>query len=151
MVHVPDSNVHGTNMWPIWADRTQVGSMLAPWTLLSGVWSQWDLVTHRCGSELDYHGLRWGLVVCTVPSWLTANSFINGKLEWKWMKMKMKNKLYHEKIKYWVHKIVAIQCHMDRKLTLVPYVLLCSHISYYCILCQFRWNDLDINDGLLFV
>ena len=32
----PDSRVHGANMEPIWADRTQVGPMLAPWTLLSG-------------------------------------------------------------------------------------------------------------------
>ena len=58
----PDSKVHGANMWPIWgrldpggphvgpmnsrfmgptcgpsgADRTQVGPMLAQWTLLSG-------------------------------------------------------------------------------------------------------------------
>ena len=34
---VPDSKVHGANMGPIWADRAQVGPMLAPWTLLSGV------------------------------------------------------------------------------------------------------------------
>ena len=33
----PDSKVHGTNMRPIWADMTQVGPMLAPWTLLSGL------------------------------------------------------------------------------------------------------------------
>ena len=31
-----DSKVHGTNMGPSGADRTQVGPMLAPWTLLSG-------------------------------------------------------------------------------------------------------------------
>ena len=34
---VPDSKVHGANMGPIWGRRTQVGPMLAPWTLLSGV------------------------------------------------------------------------------------------------------------------
>ena len=34
----PDSKVHGANMGPIWTDRTQVGPMLAPWTLLSGWW-----------------------------------------------------------------------------------------------------------------
>ena len=33
---IPDSKVHGANMGPIWADRTQVGPMLASWTLLSG-------------------------------------------------------------------------------------------------------------------
>ena len=32
----PDSKVHGVNMGPSGADRTQVGPMLAPWTLLSG-------------------------------------------------------------------------------------------------------------------
>ena len=33
-----DNNIHGANMGPIWAYRTQVGPMLAPWTLLSGQW-----------------------------------------------------------------------------------------------------------------
>ena len=33
--NAPDSKVHGANMGPIWADRTQVGHMLVPWTLLS--------------------------------------------------------------------------------------------------------------------
>ena len=32
----PDSKVHGANMGPYGADRTQVGPMLAPWTLPSG-------------------------------------------------------------------------------------------------------------------
>ena len=32
----PDSKVHGAKMGPPGADRTQVGPMLAPWTLLSG-------------------------------------------------------------------------------------------------------------------
>ena len=32
----PDSKVHGANMGPTWGHRTQVGPMLAPWTLLSG-------------------------------------------------------------------------------------------------------------------
>ena len=34
---IPDSKVHGTNMGPSGADRTQVGPMLAPWTLLPGM------------------------------------------------------------------------------------------------------------------
>ena len=35
--NTPDSKVHVTNIWgPSGADRTQVGPMLAPWTLLSG-------------------------------------------------------------------------------------------------------------------
>ena len=41
---VPDSEVHGANMGPTWgppgAYRTQVGPMLGPWTLQSGVCSQ---------------------------------------------------------------------------------------------------------------
>ena len=32
----PDSKFHGANMGPSGADRTQVGPMLASWTLLSG-------------------------------------------------------------------------------------------------------------------
>ena len=34
--HYLDSKVHGANMGPSGADRTQVGPMLSPWTLLSG-------------------------------------------------------------------------------------------------------------------
>ena len=33
----PDSTVHPANMGPSGADRTQVGPVLAPWTLLSGL------------------------------------------------------------------------------------------------------------------
>ena len=32
----PDNKIHGANMDPSGADRTQVGSMLVPWILLSG-------------------------------------------------------------------------------------------------------------------
>ena len=34
--HTPDSKVHGAKWGSSGADRTQVGPMLAPWTLLSG-------------------------------------------------------------------------------------------------------------------
>ena len=34
---IPDSKNHGSIWGPSGADRTQVGSMLAPWTLLSGI------------------------------------------------------------------------------------------------------------------
>ena len=64
--HIPDSKIHGANMGS-GADRTQVGPMLAPWTLLSGimlsellakflicVWNtninmfeMWDFLTHQ--------------------------------------------------------------------------------------------------------
>ena len=37
LLELPDSKVHGANMGPPdGTDRTQVGPMLAPWTLLSG-------------------------------------------------------------------------------------------------------------------
>ena len=35
---IPRSNVMGPAWGPSGADRTQVGPMLAPWTLLSGIW-----------------------------------------------------------------------------------------------------------------
>ena len=34
---VPDSKIHGANMGPPGSCRPQMGPMLAPWTLLSGV------------------------------------------------------------------------------------------------------------------
>ena len=35
--NIPDNKVHGANMGPTWGDRTQVGSKLSTWTLLSGI------------------------------------------------------------------------------------------------------------------
>ena len=43
---IPDSKVHGANMGPSEADRTQVGPMLAPWILLSG------MVISACGQGI---------------------------------------------------------------------------------------------------
>ena len=37
----PDIKVRGAYMGLIWADRTQAGPMMAPWTLLSGFISKW--------------------------------------------------------------------------------------------------------------
>ena len=37
LTHIPDSKVHGANMGPSRADRTQMGPMLSPWTLLSRI------------------------------------------------------------------------------------------------------------------
>ena len=34
---IPDSKIHGANMGPSGANRTRVGPMLVPWTLLSGI------------------------------------------------------------------------------------------------------------------
>ena len=36
MSNYPDSKVYGANMGPTWVLSTQMGPMLAPWTLLSG-------------------------------------------------------------------------------------------------------------------
>ena len=36
---IPDSKVHEANMGPFWGQQYQVGPMLAPWTLLSGMYS----------------------------------------------------------------------------------------------------------------
>ena len=50
LISIPDSKVHGANMGPTWADRTQVGPMLAPWTLLSGMSSgrkSWHLLSFQ--------------------------------------------------------------------------------------------------------
>ena len=35
--HIPENKVHGPTWDPAGAERTQVGPMLAPWTLLSGI------------------------------------------------------------------------------------------------------------------
>ena len=49
--HVPDSKVHGATWGPSGADRTQVGSMLAPWTLLSGLLpAEWQDVAFLCNA-----------------------------------------------------------------------------------------------------
>ena len=44
----PDNNVHGANMGPSGADRTQVGPMLAAWTLLSG----WATISQKINLSL---------------------------------------------------------------------------------------------------
>ena len=52
----PDSKVHEANWGPSEADRTQVGPMLAPWTLLSGFWPS----THRNFQfYLRFYGILW--------------------------------------------------------------------------------------------
>ena len=45
---VPDSKVHGAYMGPPGADRTQLGPMLAPWSLLSGVLQVYVTLTYIC-------------------------------------------------------------------------------------------------------
>ena len=48
---VPDSNVHGPTWGPSGADRSEVGPMLAPWTLLSGV-------LQKCVGKYEDFGAR---------------------------------------------------------------------------------------------
>ena len=52
----PDSKVHEANWGPSGADRTQVGPMLAPWTLLSGFWPS----THKNFQfYVRFFGILW--------------------------------------------------------------------------------------------
>ena len=44
LCNIPDSKVPGANMGPTWFRQTQVGPMLAPRTLLSGIISQVSLL-----------------------------------------------------------------------------------------------------------
>ena len=44
--YIPDSKFMGPTWGPSGADRTQVGPMLAPWTLLSGM--NWYFYSERC-------------------------------------------------------------------------------------------------------
>ena len=36
--HIPDKKFHGANMGPTWGRQDPGGPMLAPWTLLSGIY-----------------------------------------------------------------------------------------------------------------
>ena len=53
----PDSKVHGVNIGQSLDARTQVGPMLDPWTLLSGLlkWVIWVLVWLICISSIKVH------------------------------------------------------------------------------------------------
>ena len=66
---VPDSKVHGANMGPSGADRTQVGPMLAPWTLLSGV--QYIMLMTWRGNAFRITSHLWGesTVLVRNPLW----------------------------------------------------------------------------------
>ena len=71
----PDSRVHWANMGPTWVLPAQMGPMLAPWTLLSGVK---NIHKHQVGSSdatnlpnfkhacaiQDRSGLFWQVLYC---------------------------------------------------------------------------------------
>ena len=68
----PGSKVHGSNMGPSEADRTQVGPMLAPWTLLSGLcWSNFDVITvsHKKVKISSHLNFRMYVKVDTLQCW----------------------------------------------------------------------------------
>ena len=70
----PDSKVYGSYMGPYGADRTQVGPMLARWTLLSGLGARKSptcllpFVTVYLGVNLMY---IQGIYACSVNIWWT--------------------------------------------------------------------------------
>ena len=80
----PDNKVHGANMGPSGADRTQVGPMLAPWNLLSGKtlvvtkYTPHDLV-HLEGEFIQpaFFQVLW----CCRYKW-----YINLWIQYRWMK-----------------------------------------------------------------
>ena len=45
---IPDSKVMWPTWGPPWSCRPQVGPTLAPWTLLSGIWSETSVRLHKC-------------------------------------------------------------------------------------------------------
>ena len=53
---IPDNKVHGANMGPTWVLSAPDGRMLAPWTLLSGIFLQ------RCAVN-PFNHLTWHLVM----------------------------------------------------------------------------------------
>ena len=53
---IPDSKVHEDNMGPIWANRTQVGPMLAPRTFF--IWELIALVTRNATNVIAIHPIR---------------------------------------------------------------------------------------------
>ena len=89
----PDNNVHGANMGPSGADRTQMGPMLAPWTLLSGhrLACMYNLTSHDViiiksytGQNLLYmNGCGWDKYseICKLHTlrnkWVNMNSYRN--------------------------------------------------------------------------
>ena len=72
---IPNIKVHGANMEPIWGRQTQVGPMLAPWTLLSGMFCQlWIYFVHK-----NWWSPRWFCVVLPCSRYLPndmATAFI---------------------------------------------------------------------------
>ena len=49
--NIPDNKVYGAYMGPHGTDRAQVGPMLAPWTLLSGLFLLWYVRGSRVQSD----------------------------------------------------------------------------------------------------
>ena len=67
LISFPDSKVHGPTWGPSGADRTQVGPMLAPWTLLSGL----GFRTPRSKLSTNFNVSSWSLT-CIIHCWGNA-------------------------------------------------------------------------------
>ena len=70
----PDSKVHGADMGPTWAYRTQVGPMLVTWTLLSGlsaITCTKDDITHSLGRQPAHQfQINWGTLNTELMLWM---------------------------------------------------------------------------------
>ena len=79
----PDNKVHGATMGPSGADRTQVGPMLAPWTLLSG-WT-WILLSYnKFPSPWVIYSNNKCVSTQDTPFCLIRHISINVSGEWLW-------------------------------------------------------------------
>ena len=65
---IPDNKVHGAILGPIWGRQTQVGPMLAAWTLLFGIHFS-IFYSHRNWSILNNPGLGYTAAQIIVDPW----------------------------------------------------------------------------------
>ena len=82
MIYAPIARFMGPTWGPSAADRTQVGPMLSPWTLLSGMLS--ELLRYKYGIYWDSRANYHLLCIWTNPtlwiSWLWKRKEINHKI-----------------------------------------------------------------------
>ena len=95
---IPDSKVHGPKWGPSGADRTQVGPMLAPWTLLSGMfwWLKSQLWSHNASAwELSANHM---LQCITMQVYKTSHPIVhyNAYAVWQWKQYGSLCQLYHK-------------------------------------------------------
>ena len=66
-IHALIARFMGPTWGPSGADRTQVGSMLAPWTLLSGWLNAKDIELHCCHAAVKYLYIKPSICFTTKP------------------------------------------------------------------------------------